>query len=201
VSRREVSWDLVSIIGPPASGKTTLAEHLAEKLPAALVREDYAGNPFLAESYVGSPRMRLCGQLYFLMSRVKQLAREAFGRGSLVVSDYAFCQDAVYADLRLDERDLEVYRIIASRVGGLVQPPRLIVHLDAGEDALLARICARGRQYESAMTRRFLADMRGVYARICAEAPCPVVTIDTESLDLRGQDGRDRIVQAVKEKL
>jgi deoxyadenosine/deoxycytidine kinase len=197
----EMCWDLVSIIGPPASGKTTLAERLAEALPAELVREDYAGNPFLADSYVGSPSMRLCGQLYFLMSRVRQLARGAFRRGALAVSDYAFRQDAVYAELRLDAADLAVYRVIASRVGDMVQPPRLIVHLDAGEDALLARIAARGRAYETAMTRRFLAEMRGVYAGVCAKATCPVVTIDTESTDLRDEACRGRVVQMVREQL
>ena len=41
---------LISIIGPPASGKTTLAESLCADLEAELVREDYAGNAFLADS-------------------------------------------------------------------------------------------------------------------------------------------------------
>ena len=68
-----MSAALISIIGPPAVGKTTLAALLAAKLPAELIREDYAGNPFLADSYAGSEQARLPGQLYFLLSRVGQL--------------------------------------------------------------------------------------------------------------------------------
>ncbi|RKY23662.1 MAG: deoxynucleoside kinase, partial [Planctomycetota bacterium] len=37
---------LISIIGPVAVGKTTLAECLAAQLPAEILYEDYAGNPF-----------------------------------------------------------------------------------------------------------------------------------------------------------
>jgi len=197
-----MSWRLVSIVGPPASGKTTLAEGLAEELPATLVREDYAGNPFLAESYVGSRRARLPGQLYFLLSRVKQLSRPAPGDGGVAaVSDYGFCQDAIYAHLRLDGPDLDIYKVVAERVGSLVHPPDVMIFLDAPTPVLLERIAGRGRRYEAAMTASFLDEMRRRYSEVRAGLICPAVSIDTQAVDVRDQRQRAGVVQAVRERL
>ena len=96
-----MSAKLVSIIGPVASGKTLLAEKLSAELPAGLIREDYAGNPFLADSWAGQDDKLLAGQLYFLMSRVKQLALSAWPDDGTFVSDYGFCQDRIFAEIRL----------------------------------------------------------------------------------------------------
>lgn len=192
---------LISIIGPPTSGKTTLAEHLADELPARLIREDYAGNPFLAESYMGSPDARLPGQLYFLLSRVKQLYKADFPAKGLVVSDYGFCQDRIYARLRLTEVDFHVYQGIAARVGQLVQPPKLMIHLDAPAETLLERIARRGRDYEKVMTERFLSDMRADCQTASADAHCPVMTVDTDSLDIRDSGQLAELTAAVMEKL
>ena len=196
-----MSWRLVSIVGPPASGKTTLAEGLAEELPATLVREDYAGNPFLAESYVGSRRARLPGQLYFPLSRVMQLSRPARGDGGVAVSDYGFCQDAIYARLRLDGADLDIYKAVAERVGSLVHPPDVTIFLDAPTPVLLERIAGRGRRYEAAMTASFLDEMRRRYSEVRAGLGCPAVSIDTQAVDVRDPCQRAGVVQAVRERL
>ena len=116
---------LVSLIGPPAAGKTTLAEALAAEAGARLVREDYAGNPFLASSYVGPDSARLPSQLYFLLSRVAQLSRSGWDAAGLIVSDYGFCQDDVFARLRLDDGDYRAYRQVLARCEPLVQPPEM----------------------------------------------------------------------------
>lgn len=196
-----MSWVLVSLIGPPAAGKTTLADRLAEDLSAKCLHEDYAGNPFLSESYVGSADARLPGQLYFLMSRAGQLSRSAMAPGQVVVSDYGFCQDAIYAAARLDGPDLAMYQAVARRVELLVQPPSLLIRLDAPADILIKRIAERGRRYETAMTAQFLDELRSRYVEICSRASCPVITIDTQAVDVRDAAQRSRIVAAVRREL
>ncbi len=181
---------LISIIGPPAAGKTTLAEWLAGALPAGLIREDYAGNPFLADSYADKAEAKLPGQLYFLMSRVKQLAVSSWPESGVFVSDYGFCQDRIYARARLSEDDFHLYSRVAKRVAGLVHPPDVIIHLDASEDALLERIARRGRDFEKAMTREFLAAMRNEYNKFEAQAGCPIIAVDTEQTNLTDESHR-----------
>ncbi len=194
-----MSAKLISIIGPPAVGKTTLAEALAGELPAELVREDYAGNPFLAESYTGTADARLPAQLHFLMSRVQQLAEATWPAEGVVVSDYGFCQDRIYAEAKLDAADLRLYNRVARRVERLVHAPDVMIALDASEKTLLDRIAGRGREFERAMTEEFLSGMRDAYYRILRDAEFPVIEVNCDETDLLdGPVRRELIVEVTK---
>jgi deoxyadenosine/deoxycytidine kinase len=192
---------LISIIGPPAAGKTTLAQALCADLGATLILEDYAGNPFLADSYVGKAEARLPGQLCFLMSRVGQLSIASWPEAGIVVSDYGFCQDGVYAKARLSADEFRLYRRLATRMEGLVHGPQIVIHLDASEATLLNRIAARGRDFETVMDRTFLSAMREAYKTLVGEIGCPVLAIDCDGVDLREPAARAKIVQRVQELL
>ena len=196
-----MSAPLVSIIGPPACGKTTLGELLAAELPAELIREDYGGNSFLAESYAGSGCARLPGQLYFLLSRVSQLWAGRWPADGLRVSDYGFCQDRVFAEVRLSPEEMELYDRLARRLEGLVRPPDVLVHLDARESTLLERIANRGRHFERVMTMEFLATMRRKYDEASQAAACPVIRVDCDKVDLLAAFARAEIVAAIRKKL
>jgi len=188
-----VSARLISIIGPPAAGKTTLAELLAEKLPAGLIREDYAGNPFLADAFAGSPEARLPGQLYFLLSRGGQLQRADWPANGLLVSDYGFCQDRLFAQLQLSRNEMTVYDRIARRIERLIQPPDVLVHLDAAEETLLERIARRGRPFEAAITRE--------YNEAVTDAACPVIALDAGRGDVRSGECLENLIARIREQL
>lgn len=192
--------NLISIIGPPAAGKTTLAEALAREMPAELIREDYAGNPFLAGSCLGRRELALPSQLYFLFSRAGQLNRESWPVRGLAVSDYGFCQDALYARHCLSGEELATYHRLAARVEPLVQPPDLVLHLDVPEQALLERIARRGRRFETGMTAEFLRRMRQEYERLVPALDCPAMTVDA-GRDLRDGQALAEIVQEVRTRL
>jgi deoxyguanosine kinase len=192
-----VNGALVSIIGPPAAGKTTLAENLCNLLPANLAREDYVNNPFLADSYVGSDAARLPAQLYFLVSRVSQLSH-AKADGGILVSDYGWAQDLIFARLRLSCDDYRFYEPIAMRMAGLVRAPDVLVHLEADNSTLLNRLVMRGRDFERSMDESFLCSMRASYAKVAAEAKCPVISVDSTKLDLRRPTACSEIVQRIR---
>ncbi len=196
-----MSAKLISVIGPPAAGKTTLAEHLAAELPAQMIRESYSENPFLVDSYVGCDDARLPGQLYFLFSRLKQLSKAHWTSEGLFVSDYGFCQDRIFAKLRLGEDDFRTYQRVAHRTAPLVHQPELMICLDASVETLLARITERGRDYETALTGELLASFRRQYDTIPAWADCPVVTVDTEVVDVRDPHETEKLISAIRTKL
>lgn len=192
---------LISIIGPPAVGKTTLAEYLSAELPAGLIREDYAGNPFLSDSYVGPPEARLPSQLCFLMSRAKQLAISTWCGDGLVVTDYGYCQDRIFARRRLDEDDFALYRRVADRVDPLVHPPDVVIDLDAAVETLSGRIAERGRPFETAMTPRLLAAMREAYDAAARALQCPVFRVDCDAVDLRDPSWRTGLIGEIVRRL
>jgi len=189
---------LLSIIGLPASGKTTLAEFLAMELPAKLIREDYEGNPFLAESYRGPDAMRLPAQVFYLLSRVSQLSDAHWPARGTFVNDYGFCQDRIYASLRLCPEDLAAYEPLLARVSPLVRPPSAMVYLDAEPDTLLERIAIRGRPFEKAMTADFLGAMREAYNGVVETSDCPVLTVRCDEVDLRNHRPRAKLIERIR---
>ena len=196
-----MSARLISIIGAPASGKTTLASFLTANLPAELIEEDYQGNPFLAESYVGDESSRLASQLYFLMSRARQLSTAAWPGDGLLVSDYGFCQDAIYAKLRLEGDDLAMYQRVARTVDSAVKKPDVLIVLDATVESLLGRISSRGRDFETGMTRDFIEAMRAEHSAGFEDQADSILRIDTDEIDLRQGENCREIMSRLQEKL
>jgi deoxyguanosine kinase len=196
-----VTATLISIIGPPASGKTTLARYLGESLGAQLVFEDFESNPFLADSYTGCDTAALPAQLHFLLSRVAQLNERHWPGEGLVVSDYGFCQDQLYASFKLEEGEYRFYFELADWLSEQVIPPSLVIRLDAPVATLQSRIAARGRGYEIGIDEAFLTEMRDAYNVVQRELACPVVRVDTEQVDLRTPEAREALLAQVRAKL
>ena len=178
-----------------------VAQALAAELPGRIIYEDYAGNTFLPQAAMGNADAQLPAQLYYLTSRVKQLSRLTWPADGTMVSDYAFCQDRMYAEAQLCEDDLRLYVRVARRLEALVQPPDLLIHLDAEPAALLERIAQRGREFEKALTEAFLVRMRGAYNTLEQVVPCEVIRVDSQQIDLRDSDARAALVEQVREKL
>lgn len=195
----------ISIVGAVGAGKTTLAERLAEDLNAKLLREDYASNPFLAESHAGNPAMVLPCQLHFLLARVAQLSEAAClagpSEGALYISDHGFCQTRIWAQLQLSADELAVYDAVEQQLAPRTRTPDVIVVLDAPVAVLQQRIASRGRGFESALTADFLEQLRAAHRAIVAPAGCQLIHIDVEHLDLRDATQRTPLLRQLHEHL
>src|SRR5215470_5660748 len=85
----------IAVEGPVGVGKTTLARILAKRLEARTVFEEVDQNPFLKEFYRDPGRYAFQTQMFFLLSRYKQmldLKQEELFRQS-TVCDYIFQKD------------------------------------------------------------------------------------------------------------
>jgi len=196
-----VTGALISLVGAPGSGKTTVARWLAPALGGRLVLEDYAGNPFLAASYEGADSLRLPGQLWFLLSRVDQLAGGRVAEGEVVVTDYGYLQDRIYAEIWLTGADLETYRRVAARVAPLVRPADVLVLLDGPVGLLMERITRRGRGYERRFSEAFIRRLRDTYRERLADVTTAVVRVDVAQRDLRRPGDRRWLVDRIGEAL
>jgi deoxyadenosine/deoxycytidine kinase len=196
-----VTAKLISIIGPPAVGKTTLAERLGGIFDAAVIREDYEGNPFLAESYLSGGEASLPAQLYYLMSRVSQLALTTWPSEGVVVSDYGFCHDALYAKMKLEGDELTLYEQVSQRLSQAIKPPDLVVHVDASVILMTRRVTQRGREFEKAFTPEFLRGLRASCRELADSLDCPVITIDGDLRDLRRFCKMDPIAAQIRDTL
>lgn len=173
----------LAIEGPIGVGKTTLARLLHAQWPSDLVLERFAENPFLALFYQDPEQYALPTQLHFLLDRFDQLT-EAPRTQALLISDYLFAKDRLFAELNLPGPALRRYRKVYDLLAPALPQPDAIVALQADEATLLERIARRGRSYEQQIAPAYLRRLAHAYAAWFADAPAPVLQLDTTALDL-----------------
>jgi len=140
----------IAIEGVIGSGKTTLAQGLANKFHAGLVLEEFEDNPFLARFYSNPRQYAFHTQIYFLLSRYRQQRKIAQMDlfHSRIVSDYLFAKDRIFAEVNLTEDEFSLYDKIYSLVKQEIPHPDVVVYLQAPADFLYKRIKKRDRSYE-----------------------------------------------------
>lgn len=131
----------VAIEGPPGVGKTALARRIAEALDGGTVLESET-NPFLKDFQAGRPGAAFQAQIFFLLSRYRELSqlaqRELFSQ--LKVSDFILPKDKIFAYLNLDDRELLLYEKIYRTLAAEVPSPELVVYLQAPAETLSKRL-------------------------------------------------------------
>jgi deoxyadenosine/deoxycytidine kinase len=139
----------IAIDGPTGAGKSALAERLASRLDASLVRED-PDNPFLADFYADRPGSALQAQLFYLLNRHRQLVdrRQADLFSQVAVCDYIFEKDRIYAYLNLDDNELFIYQRLFDLLAQDVPTPDLVIYLQTPTEVLLKRLQTREREPE-----------------------------------------------------
>ena len=171
---------LVSVAGNIGVGKTTLAKKLAAQFGCELFLEPYDTNPFLSEVYAGRKELALDSQLYFLTSRVRQLATDVLAEGELCISDYIFNKETIYARRLLDARQLALYEEIYPTFAAKVAAPVLVIYMRDSAANCLERIHKRNRPYEQHIELAFLQKLDDDYEGLFADwKVCPVIRVST----------------------
>lgn len=155
----------IAIEGVIGAGKTTLAKMLSQKMNANLVLESYEDNPFLEKFYKNPRRYALHTQMYFLMSRYKQLLelRQDDLFHEYIVADYIFEKDKIFAYLNLADDELELYERMVSFIERNLKKPDLVIYLQSTVDRLMANINKRGRSAEKNMSETYISDLNEAY--------------------------------------
>ena len=106
----------IAIEGPIGVGKTSLAKLLSKRLSAKLILEKFEDNPFLSEFYDDPARFAFQTQLFFLLQRYQQQQdiRQVDMFHNLLISDYMFIKDRLFASLNLDDKEMNLYDSIAN---------------------------------------------------------------------------------------
>lgn len=192
----------LAIDGPIGVGKTTLVEMLARRFEGVKVLED-AENPFLDKFYKDRPGSAFQTQLYYLLSRFKQqqeiIQRELFNR--LVVSDYPFEKDRIFAYLNLSDDELLIYDKLYQLLEAQVPAPDLVLYLVADVDTCMSRVRKRARNYEKQLSERYLVELLDAYNHYYHHYQrSPVLVVDTRHLNFpqRPDDFEELIAQLRK---
>ncbi|MCS7219720.1 MAG: deoxynucleoside kinase [Anaerolineae bacterium] len=176
----------IAIEGPIGVGKTTLARILGDALNAEVLLEVFEENPFLSSFYVDRERYAFQTQIFFLLSRYRQQSQRvpaALARG-LLVSDYLFAKDRLFAHLNMHDDELAIYEQLYTALSERIIIPDLVVYLRASTDVLMQRIALRDRPYERTMPREYIEEVRQAYERFFSTyGEAPLLVMDTDCLD------------------
>jgi len=190
---------LVSVAGIIGVGKTTLAKGLSKKLGCELLLEPYDTNPFMPDVYAGKKELALDSQLYFLTNRISQLNHNALEPGRIVISDYVFNKERIYAKRLLNAQQLDLYNKIHQPIGAEVTQPTLVIYLRDSAQKCLERIHDRNRPYEQRIELQFLKDLSGDYEQLFTEWKiCPVIRIQVSDFDSRRDGDVEHLANQVK---
>jgi deoxyguanosine kinase len=168
-------------------GKTTLCHLLSPLFDARLVLENAEQNPFLAKFYENRRNLAFQTQLWFLVSRYKQLS-ETFVQEDLfsrvAIADYMFLKDRIFAAINLDEDELALYNTITRSLEREVPKPDYVVYLQASTDVLMERIEKRARSFEFNMDRSYVEVLNEAYNHFFFHySDSPLLIINTDFID------------------
>ncbi|MBN1764839.1 MAG: deoxynucleoside kinase [Sedimentisphaerales bacterium] len=187
---------LIAIAGIIGVGKTTLAQNLSPMLDGELVLEEYDQNPFLALQIAGDRQAGLASELFFLLSRARQLNPYNLNGTRPAVCDYIFQKNRIFAARYLDEHQFAIYDEVESAVKTQIVSPRTVIYLKDSVENCLSRIARRGRDYEKPITADWLKKLDHDYESLFQSWDiCPVIRVDCHSWDLRQLEYVYKIVQ------
>lgn len=193
----------LAVEGPIGVGKTSLVKLLGEKLGAKIVLEDYENNPFLEEFYNDPDRYAFQTQLFFLMNRYRQQQdlRQVDMFHNLLITDYMFVKDRLFASLNLNDKELSLYDTVANLLEKNVLKPDLVIFLQAETQTLMGNISKRGRDFENNMSFEYLDALSQVYSEYFFKyQETPLIIINTNDIDfVNNEPDLDEVIKYIRE--
>ena len=182
---RPLPFRHIAVEGPIGVGKTSLVNLLAKQFRGTKVLED-VDNPFLDEFYKDKRGAAFRCQLFFLLSRHDQqrgiAQRDLFTE--LVLSDYTFPKDKIFAYLTLEDSELLIYNRLYDLLVETVPKPDLVIYLQGSIDTLTRRIKKRGRGYEKSISSSYLQEISEAYSHYFYRYDeTPLLVVNTNDID------------------
>ena len=163
-----------------------MAKLLSKELGARLVLEDFEDNPFLPDFYNDPERFGFQTQLFFLLQRYRQQQdlRQVDMFQKLLITDYMFVKDRLFASLNLGDKEMQLYDTVASLLERNIIKPDIVIYLQADTDVLMKNIEKRGRNMERNVTWEYIDALNQVYTEYFFRyQDTPLVIINTNNID------------------
>ncbi|MFH1699144.1 MAG: deoxynucleoside kinase [Candidatus Zixiibacteriota bacterium] len=192
----------IAVEGVIGVGKTSLSKLLAEKINADLMLEEVFNNPFLADFYSDRKRYAFPTQIFFLLSRFKQLQslieRDLFVEH--IIADYIFEKDALFASVTLSEREFALYEKMASILKRDIARPDLVIYLQASTSVILKRIRKRNLSVEKPINAEYIDELNEAYNSFFFHyADIPLLVVKTDNIDfVKNPHHLDDLIEQIK---
>ena len=202
-----MEFRFLAVEGPIGLGKSTLAERLGARLDAHVVHDE-RDNPFLGDFYAGRSGAAFQAQLFYTLSRHRQLQQLRQGDlfSQTTVCDFLFERDRIYAFLTLDDNELFIYQRLYDLLARDLPVPDLVVYLQSPTDVLRRRLRDRARARpddadEDALPGEdYLVELNEAYNHFFFHyTATPLLVVETSQLDLSwGDEAVDDLAKQIR---
>jgi deoxyadenosine/deoxycytidine kinase len=154
----------IAVEGPIRVGKSTLATILADRLNAQRVT-DPEQSSLLRAFYEGEHGAAFQAQFAFMIRRFEQLQALDLGSRSqrVVISDFIFEKDKLFACLNLSDQELETYNRYYNYFREQLPTPDLVIYLQATPEVLKKRLKKKNAPGEKAISEDYLEEVVKAY--------------------------------------
>ena len=193
----------IAVEGVIGVGKTSLCSIIGENFSAKIVYEKFEENPFLEDFYSDRERFAFQTQLYFLLSRYRQhqemMQVELFHK--LLVSDYMFVKDKIFANITLSDKELVLYNSVVTLLERDIPNPDLVIYLQSSTDKLMEKIRERGRHYEELITEDYVQQLNDAYNDFFLRYEnSPLVIVNSTDIDfVNNEKDRDNLIEKIRQ--
>jgi deoxyadenosine/deoxycytidine kinase len=180
----------IAVEGPIRVGKSTLSSILADRLHAQRLAEPEE-NPFLRAFYDGERGSAFQAQFAFLIRRFEQLKALDVGPKSrnVVIADYIFEKDKLFACLNLTDPELEIYNRYYNLFREQLPTPDLVIYLQATPEVLKKRLKKKGSAAEAAISDDYLEEVVRAYEHFFFHyTASDLLIVDTSQIDFVEQN-------------
>jgi len=198
-----VRLQYIAIEGVIGVGKTSLTKKLSDHFGGRILLEQHEENPFLKDFYNNPRQFAFPVQLFFLLSRYRQQQeipqRELFQ--DLLVTDYMFAKDRIFASLNLEDRELILYDKVALMLERDILKPDLAIYLQSNTERLMSNIRKRNRNYEKTITSEYIRSLNEGYNRFFLNySDSPLLIVNSTEIDFvnKEEDFEDLIHQIAR---
>ncbi len=187
----------IAIEGAIGVGKTTLAKTISNTMKCQTLFEDYIDNPFLKKFYDENQNNSFSTQLYFLLKRIDQ-SKKINRTNDMLISDFYFGKDELFAKLNLSELEFEMYSSIRKKLNFTPPIPDLIIYLQASTDILIERIKKRGLDVEKNIKKKYIESVNDLYMKHFHEyTSSPVLIINTSNVNINDQNDYQLLIEEI----
>jgi len=182
----------IAVEGPIRVGKSTLTQILAERMNAQRITEP-EDNPFLQAFYEGEPGAAFQAQLAFLIRRFESLrALDLAARSQkIVITDFIFEKDKLFACLNLNDAELETYNRYFNFFREQLPTPDLVIYLQATPEVLKKRLRKKNAVVESGVSDDYIEEVSKAYEHFFFHyTQSDLLIVNTSEIDFvdRNQD-------------
>ena len=191
----------IAIEGAIGVGKTTLAKKISDTVKCKTLFEDYITNPFLKDFYDNNQLNSFSTQVHFLLRRIEQ-SIEVKTTENLLISDFYFGKDELFAKLNLTQVEYAMYQELRKKLDFNPPIPDLIIYLQASSEILLERIKKRGLDIERNIKKTYIDSVNEVYMKHFHEYNAsPVLIINTSNVNINNETDYQILIEEISSEI